>query len=188
MLEYFHPTFHNFYCIRLCKNHFKCCKCTEFDYTAHKMAALLFLLVSTCYQSVEHMLHVKRQIKNSQKLCCVFSLGGGKNKELKQCTSTVIDTSGFFNVFCLQPWTPPRTRARMWSAAAIRCASLRATRGPCVSIARNWSTGRWSFSPAVRWWLASCFQGMSPLFRRLLHGWDRHYCNAGVNSHWAVCQ
>lgn len=42
----------------------------------------------------------------------------------------------------LQPWTPPRTHARMWSAAAIRCASHRATRGPCVSIARNWNTGR----------------------------------------------
>lgn len=42
-----------------------------------------------------------------------------------------------------QLWTPPRTRARTWSAAAIRCASRRATRGPCASTAGNWSKSRW---------------------------------------------
>lgn len=53
-----------------------------------------------------------------------------------------LDSDEADSAVCSQLSTPPRTRARMWSAAGTRCASLRATRGPRVSIARNWSKGR----------------------------------------------
>lgn len=92
---FFIPHFMIFIAYVCIKDHFKLYKYTEFDYTAHKIVALFILLVSMCYQSVEQMLHVKRQIKNSQKLCCVFSHGVGKTRELKQNTPTVIDSSRF---------------------------------------------------------------------------------------------
>ena len=55
------------------KDHFKLYKYTEFDYTADKIVALFIRLVSMCYQSVEQMLHVKRQIKTARS-CVVFFL------------------------------------------------------------------------------------------------------------------
>ena len=48
-----------------------------------------------------------------------------------------------------QLWTPPRTPVRRWNAAATRSASPRVTRGPCVSIARNWSRGGCNLSGRV---------------------------------------
>lgn len=112
-----------------------------------KIAAFIFIF---CYKSVEQMLLVKRINKQNKRQmeARYFSARGHRNWELKQNKSALIDTSGFQSccfVF-VQPWTPPRTRARMWSAVAIRSALLRASRGPCVSIAKKWSTGRWRFS------------------------------------------
>ena len=123
---------------------FSRCKYTELDYTEHKIGGggwVVFAinLWNTCSLS-------KDIRKKKQTEAVHFSPGGDKHREWKQpqLWMTPLDSHVLLSL-CVQPWTPPRTRARMWSAAAIRCVSLRATRGPCVSIARNWSTGRWRF-------------------------------------------
>lgn len=114
------------------------------------------------------MLLVKRRIKKKQPEALWFSShGGGKNRiKAKHLNSDWHVWIFSVLVFCLQPWTPPRTRARMWNAAAIRCASLRVTRGPCVSIARNWSTGGQSFSLEIRGWLVckACYPCLEDLY------------------------
>lgn len=62
------------------EDNFKWCKYTKLDYTAHQIAAVLSFFLC-CYQSVEHMLLVKTQIK-TQPEASYFSPGGDKNREL----------------------------------------------------------------------------------------------------------
>lgn len=80
------------------QDHFKWCKYAELDYAAYKIAVFLcgFLVVLAI-----NLFPVKKRIKNSRKLC-IFPPEGDRNRELKQNTSAVIDTSGFsVLLFCV---------------------------------------------------------------------------------------
>lgn len=60
-----------------------------------------------------------------------------------QLQRRVFDQSFMLSIcHCLQVWTLLRIPARKLNAAGTRCASLKATSGPCALAAKSWSTGK----------------------------------------------
>lgn len=121
----------------------------------HEEKAVLLVLRILNY-SPEHMLLVK---KNKQQHVSLFQKIKTEISNFLAVTDNSVSTMLIF-VMHSQLSTPLRTPARMWSAVGIRCALLRATRGPHASIARNWSRGRKGFDPWIRMCLGLCLVKM----------------------------